>query len=598
MSALGRPAWTDAATRYPPLVFLAAALVLALLALPSALILPQANPAQTLEYAPVPGSSNQSSGNFAGLGLGSSSTLGANGIGGTGLPNGSGTNPSSYQCVGSPPRQTEDPLAPPCVAFFNGDNGGATYQGVTRSQITVLFYLDAGWNYQDCGAAPTSAGYYDLSAGQSDGTCVSRILAGWERYFNQRFATYNRVVRFWMYYSTAMDPAGRRSDASDNFNRLHPFAVVGAPTAFVGGYADSYQQAMNQHGVLYFTAAAFEPTAYYRRYAPLLWGYSPSLEEQARNWASYVCTQIKPYQSSFAGSALNGRPRKYGAIETSDSTKPLLEQFQATALSYVQSECGIQPFDTAKYPIDGFYFYSGPESQSYSTYAQPAMAKFSSDNITTILWPGGYEVQLSMAAAQLHYYPEWVTAGDGNSDAWNTGTEQDPTAWMHDIVVTPLPRIEDPSGSSSSCVQAYHSAEPTAPSTDIRYACAYYPGIFQMFVGIQVAGPRLTPSAVDQGFHAIPPHPSHDPETPACYYDPGDYTCVKDGTAQYWDSTYPNTYDLGGRPGCYRMPLGGARYVTGGWPDRDAAAGRSSSDPCNGYEGIAFGDVAGPPGTG
>ena len=28
-------------------------------------------------------------------------------------------------CVGSPPRQTEDPQSPPCVPYFNGPNGGA-----------------------------------------------------------------------------------------------------------------------------------------------------------------------------------------------------------------------------------------------------------------------------------------------------------------------------------------------------------------------------------------------------------------------------------------------------------------------------------------
>src|SRR5437879_5167404 len=136
------------ARKYPPLLAVAAALVLAVFALPSALNLPQPSPNQTLEYAPVPGTSTQANagGNFAGLGLGSSSSgpgPGGGAGGGGLLPNpeapGAGTVPSQYQCVGSPPHQTEDPLSPPCVAFFNGDNGGATYAGVTRSEITTLF---------------------------------------------------------------------------------------------------------------------------------------------------------------------------------------------------------------------------------------------------------------------------------------------------------------------------------------------------------------------------------------------------------------------------------------------------------------------------
>src|SRR5205807_1613108 len=50
--------------------------------------------------------------------------------------------PSTKGCVGKPPRQTEDPLAPPCVASFSGDNFGATYQGVSKDEISVLFYFD------------------------------------------------------------------------------------------------------------------------------------------------------------------------------------------------------------------------------------------------------------------------------------------------------------------------------------------------------------------------------------------------------------------------------------------------------------------------
>ena len=50
--------------------------------------------------------------------------------------------PSTKRCVGKPPRQTEDPLAPPCVASFTGDNFGVTYQGVNKDEVSVLFYFD------------------------------------------------------------------------------------------------------------------------------------------------------------------------------------------------------------------------------------------------------------------------------------------------------------------------------------------------------------------------------------------------------------------------------------------------------------------------
>src|SRR5438477_6247972 len=108
----------DAWRRYPPLLALAVAVALAAYTLPSALNLPQANPGAVAEYAPVPGNgSSTPQGNIAGLGLGE----GGEALGGAGASQATGTGasitvpPSKYDCVGNPPRQTIDPLSPPCV---------------------------------------------------------------------------------------------------------------------------------------------------------------------------------------------------------------------------------------------------------------------------------------------------------------------------------------------------------------------------------------------------------------------------------------------------------------------------------------------------
>src|SRR5947209_7287984 len=157
------------ARKYPPLLAMALAVLIAVAVLPSALNLPQANPTETLEYAPVPPSDNDpppppAAGNLASLGLASSPGLVSGpsdkgvGTGGTGKGPGPAPavaqdlpppppaaalppaikTPSTKGCVGKPPRQTEDPLAPPCVASFSGDNFGATYQGVSKDEISVL----------------------------------------------------------------------------------------------------------------------------------------------------------------------------------------------------------------------------------------------------------------------------------------------------------------------------------------------------------------------------------------------------------------------------------------------------------------------------
>ena len=119
---------------YPPLLAIGVGLLIVLAVLPSSLNLPQTNPSETLEYAPVPPDdvvNAPPAGNLGSLGLGT--TSGIADAASTPPPSapvaGLSKDASAKRCVGNPPRQTEDPFSPPCVAFFEGDNFGATYQG-------------------------------------------------------------------------------------------------------------------------------------------------------------------------------------------------------------------------------------------------------------------------------------------------------------------------------------------------------------------------------------------------------------------------------------------------------------------------------------
>lgn len=150
---------------YPPLAAAGLVMLLLLAVLPSALNLPQSNPAETLEYAPVPpeddNRSDPPTGNLSSLGLASSAGPGsdatATGFDGLGTPEGRPVKaPSTKRCVGEPPRQTEDPMSPPCVAFFRGENGGTTYSGVTAEEVRVVVYLPAGTVY---GGEGNTVGY-------------------------------------------------------------------------------------------------------------------------------------------------------------------------------------------------------------------------------------------------------------------------------------------------------------------------------------------------------------------------------------------------------------------------------------------------------
>jgi hypothetical protein len=585
------PAW---ARKYPPLF---GALVLglaALAALPSSFTLPQPETAQTREYAPVPPSNEPpdtpAESNLSSLSLATSSgvrTGGASGGqgagGGPGLDlqrpvpalTGAGRNPSNKRCVGDPLRQTEDPLAPPCVPYFNGDNGGATYRGVTRDEVRVLIYFEGGYLYSDGTKSPEEA-YVDLldAPGENEDPTV-RAFRGWQRYFNDRFQTYGRLVHFIVYFDSSGrgSPEARRADAADNHAKVDPFAVV----SYVRGNEDDYLREMARRGVLNFGSYSFKPSSFFTGFPRLIWSYDPSVEQQAAQYLTYICSKVVGRDSVLAAPDLNGRPRKIGILHTTDERYEGL-LFMAELVRAGVESCGGRIEAEATFPRCCY----AQDNSDTGTYGQEAMADFKTKGITTILWPGGINGNFGKWAASMGYYPEWIVLGDGVLDARNPVGVYSQLSASFDgraIVVSPQPLL--PAFEEQRCYLAYREADETLDDGWVRFACEYYRTLFQLFTGIQVAGPRLDPASVDEGFHAIPRIQTNDVERPSCFYDPGDYTCVKDAIAEIWRAS--NTAPGSSTPGCWAAIEHGKRYLAGRWPEGNVDAQLTGDEPCNGY---------------
>jgi hypothetical protein len=591
-----RRRWTR---EYPPLLGVVIALFLVLAVLPSALSTPTTNPTETLEYAPIPPDDNGDpppAGNLSSLGLAGSGSIDAPGIDSSdGLGDGVGGvagNPSSKRCIGRPPRQTEDRLSPPCVAYFSGDNFGATYQGVTRAEVRIVMYTDCGtvWAGSSGGVEPDPCGRdYDLAAPtrpQDPDTPLLRQLRAFQRYFNERYQTYNRFVHFYVQFSNAenykvMTPEDRKAEAAQGYARYKPFAVV--TYNLYAGNEDVYIQAMARKGVLNFGAEQDRSEDFFRTFPKLIWGYPPTLEVKVRQYISYVCSKVVPHPASVSGNAgENGKPRILGLLWNANDDFPSFRKIAGLVRGGVQA-CGGR-FATER-------TYTQWQNASTGTDVQTAtenMADFAAHKVTTIIWPGGFETLHSKSATQLNYAPEWIVLGDGGLDGTAANRNQDQTAWAHAWVVSAV--LLQPPVAESRCARAWKEADPQAPDSDVNYMCnstPYYDSLRQLFTGIQVAGPRLSPDSIDKGFHAIPPVPSRDPTVPACFYEPGDYTCVKDAVAMWWDSdkTAPGATTAG----CYRMAEAGRRYFTGHWPEGDITAQRNTeTDPCNAFAGKYF----------
>jgi hypothetical protein len=589
--------------RFGPLSGLFVAAAIAFIVLPSTLTLPNPSPTSQEEIAPVPPTAsklNPPVSNFSTLNSGSQGNgLGAGGGGGDrpsttlppppALPPGVGdTPPSTYECVAG--RQTEDPLAPTCVPFYVGDNGGATYQGVTAKEVKIVMYYDANstLNTSQGTSTPPYNQIIDVEAPpkprEHPAITVNRA---WQKFFIKRYAAYNRKAHFYVQFgsfdsSGTQTPGSQAQDAALAYAKVKPFAIVN----YAGfGNGDFYNNYMAEHGVLIFGSVAGRGSDFYKRYPGRQWGYKPPLEYGAAQYANAICSMIKGKPAvgmgaGSIGSAQNGQARKYGFLYTRDKAWPGIKQQALVAKDLMKKQCNVEMAIEQTYDKNSFSVDNG----STPDYAINIAVAFQNAGVTTVLWPAGYEVKISQAMNNIKYFPE-IIVGDDDLQASINGTRfQDQGAWNQAWIVTS--QTYDPPASQRICVQEYRTVDQESPASDVaNFACDYYNDLRQLFTGIQVAGPTLTPESIDQGYHAIPLVESTNPQVPTCFYLPGDYTCVKDSAIMHWDSSA--TPPSQSQPGCWRMVGNGKRYLPGKFPTVNLDKLKSSSNVCNNFSQAA-----------
>jgi hypothetical protein len=593
--------------RYPPLVAFVIALLIMIVVMPSALNLPQANPTTVLEYAPIPPEKNDnpppSSGSLSALGLGTSSTISTE-AGGLKAPNkiskaGQGENPIVKRCVGDPPRQTEDVNSPPCVPFFEGENGGQTYRGITKDEVRVVFYSDTYMTIGPEGteSTPSPGEVCDIDSKPNDPENVGCtngegtkdhdlviIVRALSRYFNDRFQTYGRHIHLYIYWAASpASPATRRSEVQDMFERIKPFATVDYTNPALGGHTDAFIVAAVKRQLEVFGNYAMSPNSVYRENAPFLWSFWPDIEHQVALFKDYFCKRIAPFPVSHSGNADEmGKPRKYGFFYTTDDNVSQLQKFAKLSKEALLKGCpngARMNFSSNDYTYsrNGYSADTNPDAPAD---AQQNVQKMQLDGITTVVWLGGFETQTSAAAKQANWFPEWVVAGDLSNDQVEEQSFQDPDVWRHARIMTN--QLLEDKRADTPCRQAFREGNPYGTPGQESSACGIYRAFFMLFRSIQVAGPFLTPDSIDQGNHSIQAVRSTDPYIASCFFDPGDYTCVKDAQEEFWDPDQPNPNgQADAQPGCWRAVERGKRYVVNTFTQEDKAFKISAETPCN-----------------
>jgi hypothetical protein len=425
------------------------------------------------------------------------------------------------RCVGDPPRQIEDPQSPPCVPYWQGDNGGATSRGVTADTIKI--------------AMPT---VYTSPLARS-------VLEG---FFNKRFEFYGRKIQL-VSAGGGSECVGFKAAAADL--EAHGFFGVldqnhDDASCF---YAElARRKIVGTSGISLFTESRL------RELAPYTWQYPMSDDREFAAIGEWTCNRLVGRNAEFAKGLQLNQPRKFGIIVQYNNPD---REPDTSPIEQALRRCGS--------PLSAIYrMKQSADGQENLNQSQSAILAMERANVTSVicLCQIFAEAFLGSYATGQAYFPEWLLSTYGGNDfnflirsvGWpeseqrtqilgtsmlprQANTDDQPFWWMIQEM-NPNVRKDDLEGYGSNIQNIYRA-------------------MLLMASGLQMAGPHLTPESFEAGLHqAVFPNPEHRNRPGKVGFADKDHSMTNDTVEFWWSEAEPSPDDVGsngGSPGtlCY-----------------------------------------------
>jgi hypothetical protein len=426
-------------------------------------------------------------------------------------------------CAGQALQVPGDPYSPPCIAF-SGNNGGATSKGVTGNSIVLSVRLTSDQSFQQTLAQLAGAQLQDTNA---DNVRTIEALA---QYFNTHFQFYGRKLVIKTFN-------GQGSLSNELQGNGQPQAEADATTAGdqIGAFADitaesePYATALWQKGVMGF-GDPYMPGYWHTNHAPYDWSTATDGTDLATAIGKYAVQKLCGGNADYAGGGLKGQPRKFAGIAPANE----LYQVSATVFKQVMNAAGCQ-VDNYGYTLD-----LGTESQQ----AENLVAQLKAKGYTTIICGCDpiFPVYLTGQEAQQNYIPEFVEIGAALVDQDYVGQLYNQQAFAHTIGISP----NEPAVPYTQTIgyEAYKTV--SASSEPAFFVNNIYLQMDMLAIGIEMAGPDLTPGSFQAGMFKYPPRLG-----PAGLwgFSPNQYTVPNDFREVCWDPNVASPYN--GKQGAY-----------------------------------------------
>jgi hypothetical protein len=459
-------------------------------------------------------------------------------------PSGGGTVAPGSPCADRADQITGDPYSPPCIAF-SGDNGGGTATGVSSDSIKVAFRVLDEKGFQQTLASLAGANLVDTP------DTVKNTVSALAEYFNQHFQFYGRKIDMQFYNgvgSTTNELLGQGVDKAeadaDTVQQMGAFADL-------SGTTEPYGDALYKRGVISF-GVPYLSREWMTSRRPYEWSLATDCSIVTETVSDYALKKLLGRPAKFAGGALKDKPRVTTAIAPDN---PWYQECVGAGQNILRQNGKDWDVTPIQYQLD---------LGTMSNQAANLVPKLQSEGVTTIVCGCDpiFPVFLSGAAARAGYYPEFINIGVALDDFDLVGQLWAPDFVKHSFGISPLGDDASKPSTQSIGYAAFHSVRPNeepAFSVDLIYYQMY-----MMAIGIQMAGPNLTPDTFEQGMFAYPKKLG-----PAGLwgFGPGDYTPQDDVREIYWDPNTVSSYN--GKNGAWVDPNPGARYSRGQIPAGD-----------------------------
>lgn len=450
-------------------------------------------------------------------------------------------------CVGD--RQTDlIQSAPPCVPAFGGNNGGATYPGVTGDEIKLIRF-ECNPNEQVNAILATQG----LAATKAE---TDEMIAATIEWMQDTYEFYGRTLTYEHTIGdcelSPPDPARSRQAASEVAKKQPAFIIH-----YSGG--STTHDTWSQNGIVSLGGPT-QANQFFAGRRPFRWDVFPNGTETADWIGEYVCKKLAGKNASNAGQIIHptigGRtaPRKFGILTFDNGTgetRPNAERAKALI-----EKCTGDGVPLLFYESD----INRAEEQTRVT-----VAKLIEEKVTSLicLCDAIAPVFLTNGLTRNNYFPEHILSGAYLTDYDVLGRLYDPAQWAHAFGPSQLTNAI-PFEQSDATKIWRASGRSGSPCASCNLITGYMTLIGSM---IHNAGPDLNPLTIEQGLVGTRSTTGGWGATggnPFVYllkFGPEDYTAISDFREVYWNPTKRSEID--GGTGAYEAMNGGRRYAGG-----------------------------------